>query len=202
MQKKLSFEDIDYILSHQKKVKLPDRRFLHVWDSFDVQNFRGFNEDAEEYEKNRNQAIRRAVEIREAASADLPTANAEFFNQRAQAANQMEDVLQQQQQNFDQMAATINAGMRAEREVMFEAFNRGQREMEERARVIQQMQQRHIDTAEADRQMMMGFIGQIGQLHAQVLQAQQQNAGQGNIQFIQQRHVDMAAADRQMMMGL
>ena len=76
MKKKLTFEDIDYILSHQKKVKLPDRRFLHVWDSFDVQNFRGFNADAEEYERNRNQAIKRVVEIREAASADLPTANA------------------------------------------------------------------------------------------------------------------------------
>ena len=95
------------------------------------------------------------VEIREAASADLPTANAEFFNQRAQAANQTEDVLQQQQQDFDQLAATINAGMRADREIMFEALNRGQREMEERARVIQQTQQRHIDSAEADRQTMM-----------------------------------------------
>ena len=137
-----------------------------MWNSFDVQNFRGFDADAEEYEKNRNQAIKRVVEIREAASADLPTANADFFNQRAQAANQMEDVLQQQQQNFDQMTATIKAGMRAEQEVMFEALNRGQREMEERARVIQQMQQRHIDTAEADRQTMMGFMMQIGQLHA------------------------------------
>ena len=52
MHKKLTFEDIDYILSDQKKVKFPDRRWLQVWNSFDIQNFRGFNADAEQYEKN------------------------------------------------------------------------------------------------------------------------------------------------------
>ena len=89
MHKKLTFEDIDYILSHQKLQKLPDRRWLHVWNSYDIQNFRGFNEDAEEYERNRNASIKRAVEIREAAGGDRPTANVEFLAQREQAARAM-----------------------------------------------------------------------------------------------------------------
>ena len=68
MRHKMSFEDINYTLSHQKTVKLPDRRWLHVWNSFDIQNFRGYAEDAEEYEKNRHDNIKRAIEIREAAN--------------------------------------------------------------------------------------------------------------------------------------
>ena len=68
MRHKMSLEDIDYVLSHQKTVKLPDRRWLQVWNSFDGQNFRGFNAGAEEYEKNRNDNVKRAVEIREAAN--------------------------------------------------------------------------------------------------------------------------------------
>ena len=63
MRHKMSFEDIDYILSHQKTVKLPDRRWLQVRNSFEIQNFRGYNEDAEVYEKNRNGNIKPAVEI-------------------------------------------------------------------------------------------------------------------------------------------
>jgi hypothetical protein len=57
MHKKLTLKDIDYILAKDKKVKLPDRRWLQKWNSFDIQNFRGFNEDAREYEKNRNENI-------------------------------------------------------------------------------------------------------------------------------------------------
>ena len=75
--KKLTLKDIDYILAHDK-VKLPDRRWLQKWNSFDIQNFRGFNADAEEYEKNRNDNIKRVLEIREAARSGLPTVNAEF----------------------------------------------------------------------------------------------------------------------------
>ena len=103
MHKKLTFEDIDYILSHDKKVKLPDRRWLQVWNSFDIQNFRGFNADAEEYEKNRNDNIKRVVEIREAAHSGLPTVNAEFFNQQARAADQMDYILQRQRENLAAM---------------------------------------------------------------------------------------------------
>ena len=46
MHKKLTLKDIDYILAHDKKLKLPDKRWLQAWNSFDTQNFRGFNEDA------------------------------------------------------------------------------------------------------------------------------------------------------------
>ena len=112
MHKKLTFDDIDYILSHQKLQKLPDRRWLHVWNSYDIQNFRGFNADAEEYEKNRNASVKRTVEIREAAGSDRPTANVEFLAQREQAARAMEGVLQQQQNFFDKVLLQMRTGMR------------------------------------------------------------------------------------------
>ena len=122
MHKKLTFEDIDYILSHDKKVKLPDRRWLQVWNSFDIQNFRGFNADAEEYDKNRNDNIKRVVEIRETAHSGLPTVNAEFFNQQAQAVNQMQNVLWQQQQHFAAIDEQISSGVRADVGIMLDSL--------------------------------------------------------------------------------
>ena len=89
MRHKMTFEDIDYILSHQKTVKLPDRRWLQVWNSFDIQNFRGFNADAGEYEKSRNENITRTVEIREAEGSGAPTADLEFLSRQQQAMGRM-----------------------------------------------------------------------------------------------------------------
>ena len=108
MRHKMSFEDIDYILSHQETVKLPDRRWPQVWNSFDIQNFRGYNEDAEEYETNRNGHIKRAAEIREAANNGAPTADLEFLNRHQMAMGQMANALAQmheQQQQNDEVTA-------------------------------------------------------------------------------------------------
>ena len=97
MHTKMTLPEIDYILAHQKTVKLPDRRWLAVWNSFDVQNFRGYAEDAEEYEKNRNENQKRAIEIREAANGDVPTADLEFMNQQQMAMGKMANAVQQMQ---------------------------------------------------------------------------------------------------------
>ena len=104
MHKKLTFADIDDILANQKKVKLPDRRWLQVWNSFDVQKFRGYAEDAEEYEKNRNDNMKRAIEIREAANGDVPTADLEFMNRQQMAMGHMANAVHQMQ--VDQQQTT------------------------------------------------------------------------------------------------
>ena len=144
MRHKMTFEDIDYILTHQKKVNLPDRRWLQVWNSF-VQNFRGFNADAEEYEKNRNENIKRTVEIREAANSDMPTVNLEFLNRQQMAMGQMANVIQQMQEQQAANDEVIRNGVRADVSVMIDSLRRGQHEQHERDRMMQAVQERHLD---------------------------------------------------------
>ena len=40
LQKALTFADIDYDIALQPRIKLPDRRALVLWNSFDLAHFR------------------------------------------------------------------------------------------------------------------------------------------------------------------
>jgi hypothetical protein len=158
----MTFEDIDYILAHQKKVKLPDRRWLHIWNSYDIQNFRCINEDADEYEKNRNEIIKRGVEIREAANAGLPTADLEFFQQHLQQQRNIQEVLQQQQNNFDALDQAMRNGMRGDVEVMLNTLAQSVQDQRRRDRIAQEVLQKHVDVAAEDRKMMREALGRLG----------------------------------------
>ena len=155
MHKKLTLKDIDYILAHDKKVKLPDRRWLQTWNSFDIQNFRGFNEDAQEYEKNRNENIKRVVEIREAASSQLPTVNAEFFNEQARAIARTRPIVEQIQRQFDTFDQQARGALRADAGITYENMRRAQMEEQRRLRMRQEMRRRHVDRAAVDRSVLI-----------------------------------------------
>ena len=60
MHKKLSWADIDEQLASKKKIKLPDRRSLTLYNSFDIARFRGEPEMWEEEEKNTTPRRRRS----------------------------------------------------------------------------------------------------------------------------------------------
>ena len=45
MRKALSWSDIDRDIATQPKVRLPDRRFLNLWNGYDLSQFRAAEED-------------------------------------------------------------------------------------------------------------------------------------------------------------
>jgi hypothetical protein len=65
MHKKLSWADIDSELASNKKIKLPDRRSLTLFNSFDIARFRGEPEMWEEEEKNTTDAQKKKIEVKE-----------------------------------------------------------------------------------------------------------------------------------------
>ncbi|NBO94218.1 MAG: hypothetical protein EBV06_18195 [Planctomycetia bacterium] len=155
MHKKLTLKDIDYILAHDKQVKLPDRRWLQAWNSFDIQNFRGFNEDAQEYEKNRNENIKRVVEIREAASSQLPTVNAEFFNEQARAIARTRPIVEQIQRQFDRFDQQASGALRADAGITYQNMRRAQLEEQRRLLMRREMRRRHVDREAVDRSVLI-----------------------------------------------
>ena len=162
MRRKVTFEDIDYILSHQKTVKLPDRRWLQVWNSFDVQNFRGYNEDADEYEWNRNTNIKRTVEIREAANRDVPTADLDFMNRQQQAMGQMANAIQALQAQQDANDEIMRNRMRAEYAEALDHMMLQQHRAQEEARMHAEFTRRHVDRMAVDQQRMAEALDAIG----------------------------------------
>ena len=157
MHKKLTLKDIDYILAHDKKVKLPDRRWLQTWNSFDIQNFRGFNEDAQEYEKNRNENIKRVVEIREAASSQLPTVNAEFFNEQARAIARTRPIVEQIQRQFDRFDQQASGALRADAAITYQNMRRTQLEEQRWLLMRREMARRHVDREAVDRSVLRDY---------------------------------------------
>ena len=67
MRKKLSWADIDAELASNKKIKLPDRRALILFNLFDIARFRGAPEEWEEEEKKTTDAARKKIEVKEVA---------------------------------------------------------------------------------------------------------------------------------------
>jgi len=51
MQKKQSWEDIDETLAKQPKIRMPNRRALAMWSSFDLARFRGGEEDWDDWDE-------------------------------------------------------------------------------------------------------------------------------------------------------
>ena len=64
MRKASSWSDIDRDIATQPKVKWPDRRFLNLWNGFDLFQFRAAEEDWKDWEAKKDEAAKRQLETR------------------------------------------------------------------------------------------------------------------------------------------
>ena len=65
MRTALSWSDIDMDIATQPKVKLPDRRFLNLWNGFDLSQFRAAEEDWRDWEVQKDEVTKRQLETRQ-----------------------------------------------------------------------------------------------------------------------------------------
>ena len=74
MHKKQTFAEVEETLKNDPRVRLPDRRALTIWNSFELARFRGVNKDAEDFEDcKRDVQQRRAEVIQTACNGDSNT---------------------------------------------------------------------------------------------------------------------------------
>ena len=67
MRTALSWSDIDRDVATQPTIKLPDRRFLNLWNSYDLSQFRSAEEDWKDWETRKDEATKRQLETRQVA---------------------------------------------------------------------------------------------------------------------------------------
>ena len=58
MRTALSWSDIDRDIATQPTIKLPDRRFLNLWNSYDLSQFRSAEEDWKDWEARKDEATK------------------------------------------------------------------------------------------------------------------------------------------------
>ena len=106
MRTALSWSDIDRDIATQPKVKLPDRRFLNLWNSYDLSQFRAAEEDWRDWEAQKDEVTRRQLETRQVArDTGSNTADLGFVADALDDSEQRERVMQQNQQNLAQIDA-------------------------------------------------------------------------------------------------
>ena len=67
MRKALTWSDIDRDIATQPKVKLPDRRFLNLWSSYELSQFRAAEEDWRDWEAQKDEVTRGQLGARQVA---------------------------------------------------------------------------------------------------------------------------------------
>ena len=115
MRTALSWSDIDRDIATQPTIKLPDRRFLNLWNSYDLSQFRSAEEDWKDWEARKDEAAKRDLETRQVArdtGSGMPDLG--FVAEAMAATEQRDRVMQQNQRNMDQQDAQQREAMRHE----------------------------------------------------------------------------------------
>ena len=96
----------------QPKVKLPDRRFLNLWNSYDLSQFRAAEEDWQDWAAKKAEVTKRQLKTRQVArESGSNTADLGFVAEALAASEQRDRVMRQNQANLDQQDARQREAM-------------------------------------------------------------------------------------------
>ena len=155
--------DAEEVLKKDYPLKLPDRRYIHMWNSPEISEFRGVQTNINAFEDRQATAVAEHAQIMQIG--------------REQGLNtvdisQVADILSRQERGMsalNQSVADLNTvharqeeGRRQEMQSMFERLAVGQAGAENRANVAQQASQNMVDMLMADRGRVMSTVTNAG----------------------------------------
>ncbi len=89
MHKKETFEGAEEVIRKDYKLKLPDRRYIHMWNSPEISQFRGVQEHMDKQEATRGVVERERADIqREAREQDVSTPDMSYVHEAMHAQRQ------------------------------------------------------------------------------------------------------------------
>ena len=159
MRTALSWSDIDRDIATQPTIKLPDRRFLNLWNSYDLSQFRSAEEDWKDWEARKDEATKRQLETRQVArEGDTNTVDLGFVAEALSASEQRDRVMRQNQQNLDQQDAQQRAAMHHEQMQALAQLARAQHAADQRQRMSDEVLNGHTDMIAANRDRLIACL--------------------------------------------
>ena len=158
MRVKPSFASAEDVIKKDYPLKLPNRTSLHIWNSPEISQFRGFQEDLNASEQARETHTRETLEIRQAAressthTPDMDLVHGMMTHQRQQA-----DMLDQHTRNLTDLHNRSMEGLRLEQRAELERLAAAQSIAANRSRIAEEALQGVRDTMLEHR----NFIGQL-----------------------------------------
>ena len=163
MHKKQSFAEVEETLKNDPRVRLPDRRALTLWNSFELARFRGADEDAEEFEdRKRDVQQRRAEVIQTARNGDSNTVDLGFVASALDAQTRRIDMWAQHHRDFAETDRQQRASMHHEQRGAMDDIARAAHTAAQKAEMAAQVAQLHIDRSVADRDLITAAIAAAG----------------------------------------
>jgi len=143
---------IDEDIAKQPKIKLPDRRALMLWNSFDLSHFRASEENWEDWELQKDEITKRNLEARQVAR-DTGTNMTDlgFVAEAMQQQQRQQQAMDQHNRDMLELDRRQREGMHQEHMQGMEQLARSQREAQQRQEMHEEVLRAHVDMAAADR---------------------------------------------------
>ena len=143
---------IDEDIAKQPKIKLPDRRALLLWNSFDLSHFRASEENWEDWELQKDEITKRNLEARQVAR-DTGTNMADlgFVAEAMQQHQRQQQVIEQHNRDMFELEWRQREGMHQEHMQAMDELASAQRQAQQRQNIHEEVLRTHIDMPAADR---------------------------------------------------
>ena len=157
---------IDEDIAKQPKIKLPDRRSLMLWNSFDLSHFKASEENWEDWELQKDEITKRNLEARQVAR-DTGTNMTDlgFVADAMHKQQRQQQVHEQHNRDMFELDRRQREGMHNEQMQGMEELARAQSEAQQRQNMHEEVLRRHVDMGAADRDRAAGGRGGVQQCY-------------------------------------
>ena len=187
-----TFAIAERVIEQDYKVRLPDRRFIRLWNTPEISQFRGYQEDLDEAEEGRAQHAREQMEIQQAAretgasAPDMGVVHEMLSHQR-----QQQEAMRAHVEDLNRIQREHMEGMRVEQQAELERLAASQQEAARRAAMAEQALVHLRDINLEHRSMISEMAARTGVVHQNFDQRQ---TVINNNQFVQENVHNQALA--------
>ena len=172
MHRKQTFEGAEEVIRKDFKLKLPDRRYIHIWNSAEISQFRGVQELHDKQEAARGVVEQEKMDIRrEAQAQDVPMPDMSYVHEAMQAQRQQASAFTAHTEDLNRAHAAQMAGMQRETISEMERLANAQAEAAKRARIAEQALSGLRDVQMEDRDRLSKLAESQGVTHNHIDQS-------------------------------
>lgn len=166
MREAPTFALAEKVIQQDFKVKLPDRRYIQIWNTPEISQFRGYQEDLDEAEDNRAQHARERMEIQqEARESGASAPDMGIVHQMLTHQRQQQNAMQAHVEDLNRIQREHMEGMRVEQRAELERLAAAQQVAANRAAMAEQALVGLRDVTLEHRSLISDMAARTGVVH-------------------------------------
>ena len=169
MHKKETFEGAEEVIRKDYKLKLPDRRYIHMWNSPEISQFRGVQELMDKQEATRGVVEQERADIRRVArEEDVPMPDMSYVHEAMHAQRQQASAMSEHMADMVKVHVAQMAGMQTETPAEMVCLANAQAEASKKAKIAEEALSGLRDTQMEDRDRLSKLPESPGAAHSHI----------------------------------